>query len=807
MDERAEVVGDVLISGLYLGHESKCEQRMAGFFISYNEADRAWAEWIGWQLEEAGYTVIVQAWDFRPGGNFVLDMDSAAAESERTIAVLSRDYLDSRFVAPEWAAAFAQDPTGERGLLLPVRVRECEPAGLLPQIVYIDLVGLDEPTATERLLAGVNRERAKPTSAPRFPGAAPTVRTIVDRPRFPGALPPIWNVPHARNRLFTGREGLLSQIAAALQSGQPAALTQTLSGLGGVGKTQLAMEYAYRQVADYTLVWWLRAEEPTTLAAEFARLADVLDLPEKDVAEQSVVIEAARRWLERNGGWLLIFDNATEPQAVQPYRPRSDSGHVLITSRSQGWRGMAQPLSVEELPREEAIEFLLRRTGQDDAEAAANLADALGDLPLALEQAGAYIDAMSISLAEYLRLFESYQVPLLDEALPIDYPLSITKTWELAFQQVQQQLPAAADLLNLCAFLAPDNIPLAIIRDGAEHLPEPLASAVQNPLALNRAIGALLRYSLVERQDGMLSVHRMVQAVTRARLDDEGRKLWAGAAVEVVNAAFPFESEDVRTWDKCARLVEHALSATKYTESTNPNEWDDSIVHLLNKIGGYLFGRADFVGALNVFDRLLLIGEQIYDSAHEDFAAIINNKAAVLYHLGELELAREMYVQILIMVERTNGHFHQNVAICLYNLGDVLQDLGDLLTAKSMFEQALEINEKTFGLEHQDVAYGLNSLSSVLQELGESSVAKTMIERALMINEQMYGLDHPMVAMNVNVLGNILRDLGDLAGARAAYQRALHVLRQVLGDDHPKTRLVQNNLDALIQEQHEQSGE
>jgi hypothetical protein len=160
---------------------------MKDFFISYNKADRAWAEWIAWQIEEAGYSVIVQAWDFRPGGNFVLDMQHAMAESERTIAVLSPDYLASRFTAPEWAAAFAQDPTGKKGLLLPVRVRDCELQGLLPQIVYIDLLNTDESRAKDLLLAGIKRGRAKPALAPAFPGTSP--RSVPERPVFPGAPP------------------------------------------------------------------------------------------------------------------------------------------------------------------------------------------------------------------------------------------------------------------------------------------------------------------------------------------------------------------------------------------------------------------------------------------------------------------------------------------------------------------------------------------------------------------------------------------------------------------------------------------
>jgi hypothetical protein len=162
--------------------------RSRDFFISYNSADCQWAEWIAWQLEEAGYTTVLQAWDFRPGSNFVLEMQRAASEAERTIAVLSQAYLNALYTQPEWAAAFGRDPTGKKGTLLPVRVQECDLEGLLPQIVYVDLVGLDEAEAKDALLAGVRRERAKPTTPPGFPGAAP--RSVPEQPRFPEGPPP-----------------------------------------------------------------------------------------------------------------------------------------------------------------------------------------------------------------------------------------------------------------------------------------------------------------------------------------------------------------------------------------------------------------------------------------------------------------------------------------------------------------------------------------------------------------------------------------------------------------------------------------
>jgi tetratricopeptide (TPR) repeat protein len=773
---------------------------MKDFFVSYNRADRAWAEWIAWQLEDAGYTTIVQAWDFLAGGNFVLDMQRATSEAQRTIAVLSPDYLASQFTQPEWAVAFKQDPTGEHGLLLPVRVRECEPTGLLPQIVYIDLLNVDEATAKDRLLAGVNRSRAKPSKPPQFPGTKPGQSDAAPQaPPYPGTLPHIWNLTHQPNPNFTGRAELLAKLEQALRSGQPAALTQpqAIHGLGGVGKTQLAIEYAFRHTADYDVVWWIRSEEPATLATDYAALAQQLDLREKEETKQEVVVAAVRDWLGHNTRWLLIFDNANEPKDLDLYRPRVNTGHILITSRNPVWRGKAEPLEVQKLDPDESVRFLLKRSGQQDEAAARKLAEALGDLPLALEQAGAYVETTGISLADYLTLFEEHQTRLFDESTPEHYPASITKTWDLAFQQVQQVSPAAVDLLRLCAFLAPDDISLGMIKDGAEFLPETLAAAVQNQLMLNRVIAALRRYSLLGIDGDMLSVHRVVQAVTRDQLDEDERRMWSEAAVRVVNQAFPQESNDVRTWSDCALLLPHALLATQYAEMVEVAPYATG--RLLNQMGLYFRYRAQFEEALAAYERALRIDEAAYGPDHPTVAIRINNLGRVLQDLGDLEGAKAAYERALRIDEATYGWDHAYVATAVNNLGSVLQDLGDLQGAKAALERALRIDEAVYGPDHPSVAIRVNNLGDIFRALGDVQGAKAAFERALRIGEAVYGPDHPQVAIYVNNLGGVLRVLSDLDGAKAAYERALRINEAAYGPDHPNVATNVNNLGNVLQ--------
>ena len=263
----------VMWDRLYVGMS---EDRPAGwdFFVSYTQADRTWAEWIAWVLEEDGHKVLVQAWDFVPGSNWIQGMQAGAAKAARTIAVLSPAYLESEYGTAEWQAAWASDPAGAQRKLLVTRVKDCDRPGLLAGVVGVDLFGMTEAEARARLRTMVSSAvtgRAKPEVAPVFPG-----RAMPREPRFPGALPRVWKVP-ARNPNFTGRAEDLAALARSLASGSTVTV-QSLRGMGGVGKTQLATEFAYAHAGDYDLVYWIAAEEPATIPDQFTALARQLGL-------------------------------------------------------------------------------------------------------------------------------------------------------------------------------------------------------------------------------------------------------------------------------------------------------------------------------------------------------------------------------------------------------------------------------------------------------------------------------------------------------------------------------------------------
>jgi tetratricopeptide (TPR) repeat protein len=612
----------------------------------------------------------------------------------------------------------------------------------------------------------------------------------------------VWNVPHSRNPNFTGREDELKALRASLQAGETAALVapHAIHGLGGIGKTQLALEYAYRHRADYDVIWWMRSEDLTTLASDYAGLAVKLNLPEKDATEQRVIVAAVKAWLEQNRGWLLIFDNAEDVQPVREYIPQASAGHIIITSRNPNWKSIATSLAVEPLPLDKAIEFLRKRTGKQDDATAKRLAEALGCLPLALNQAGAYIDESGCSLLRYLELFERHQHEMMQRGqTSTEYPDSVATTWNISFQNVESQNPAAAELLWLCAFFAPDDIPIKMLVAGAKDMPESLAATVADELRLDEALKALRKYSLIERANEMLSIHRLVQAVIRHVLDEATFKQWTGVAVHIVNTASPTESYDVRTWPVFLPLLPHASAALSYAEAIQfaSNE----TARLLSVVGVYLEARAEYSQAKKMHERALAIDEAMYSSDHPDVAIDLNNLGLVLQAQGDLAGAKSLLERALALGEAALGLNNLQVALYANNLGEVLRLQGDLAGAKFLFERALTIGEATFGLNHPQVAIYANNLGEALRAQGDFAGAKSLFERALAIGEATFGLNHPQVAIYANNLGLVLRAQGDLAGAKSLFERALAIDEAVLGLNHPKVATRLSNLGGVLRAQ------
>jgi tetratricopeptide (TPR) repeat protein len=737
------------------------------------------------------------------GSNFVLEMDQAARRARRTLGVLSPRALEASYVRQEWAQRLAGDPTGEQRSLVLVRVEPCEPEGLLGPVVYIDLVDLDEAAARtrlrEELTAVVRGERRLPTE-PAFPGTGPAaVVPGVQRSRFPTALPPVWNVPYRRNPDFTGREQALAGLAEQLGRGA-AAVTQALQGGGGVGKTALAIEYAYRHRSEFDVVWWVRAETPATLAGDYTDLAVALGLDRVDQADQQLMAAVVRRWLEDHDRWLLVLDNAEAPDTPTGLRPplavlvdllpRVVQGQVLVTSRDASWEQHASLAELEVFTAGEAVEFLLARSGGRDEQAAVDVAELLGLLPLALEQAGAYVRETRIALAAYVQRLREFPALTLTKGRPQhrDAADTVATTWQVSVERVRP-VPGAMVLLEICAFLAPEEIPRSLFTQQLEPASDELALLGDNPFVLDEAIAGLRRYGLVKAGEQTVTVHRLLQQVVRDRLDAATTASRVGLAVRLLAAAFPFEGfRRPGVWPVCAQLLSHALAVAGYGEAKVIE--GAATGELLDRAAGYLLGRARYIEAQTLRERALAVAEATFGPLHPMVGTRLTYLGHLLMRAGEPAAALPLQERALAVFEAVLPEDDPWVAVTLTNLGDTLHVLGDLPNARRHLERALAIREVCYGPDHPDypdIATTLSKLGSVLHDQGDLERARSLHEQALTIRQAHLDPDHPYIGATLGKLGSVLRDQGDLNGARTLLGRALGVYEAGLGPDHPET--------------------
>jgi Tfp pilus assembly protein PilF len=568
-----------------------------------------------------------------------------------------------------------------------------------------------------------------------------------------------------------------------------------LYGLGGVGKSQLALAYLQHEQRRFDVVWWVRAEQRATAESDLVALARALHLPDHADSDQQQVVAAVRHWLGTHGRWLLVLDNAQGDQALEWVLPANQGGRVLLTSRNQLWRD-ATVVWVRPWSPAESLTFLRTSlssipTASFDVEDAQALASELGHLPIALEQAVAFVRAAARPIADYLSLLRTRPHELFDLSDLPDDVRTVAKTWAAAMEQLQAT-PGATELLAICAFFAPDNIPRGLIPAGAQELAEPLATVAANQVALDTAVITLRRFSFVDATDQILTVHRLVQAVVRHRLGQHGQQQWAASAVRLVSAFFPSEGNDVRSWPACEALLPHALSTWEYAERLSVEQ--EATGRLLNNVGLYLRSSVRIIEAKALLTRALAINEAVLGPDHPNVAAVCNNLGRLLQDLGDRAAARTHFERALAINEAARGPDHPQVAVIRNNLGGVLLELGDLAAARTHFERALAIDEVALGPDHPEIAHTLTNLGIVLTELGDLAGARTQQERALAILEAAYGPNHPIVATVRSNLGSVLFSLGDPAGARLQQERALAIDEAAYGPNHPEVATDRSNL-------------
>ncbi|MBO0794360.1 MAG: tetratricopeptide repeat protein, partial [Ktedonobacteraceae bacterium] len=446
--------------------------------------------------------------------------------------------------------------------------------------------------------------------------------------------------------------------------------------------------------------------------------------------------------------------------------------------------------------------FLLRRAGRldpaDPVEAASDRARQLaqqivvllGGLPLALDQAGAYILETSCGLEEYLALYEQRHAALLARRgrVPVEHPDSVGTAFALAFERVERQNPASVELLRLCAFLAPDAIPEALIVEGAKQLAEPLRSVAADPLAFNEAIEVLRSLSLVQRhvQGKTLSLHRLVQTVLRDSMSEGEQRAWIERGARLLEQAFPERSDlHVERWGWCEQLVPHVLlNADQCKEERITLSEAASLWH---KAATYLRVRAQYGQAELLFQRAVHIRERILGPEHPEVAASLNGLVALYGEQGQYEQAEPLARRVLRIREQALGPEHPEVARPLNNLALISMDRGQYIEAERLYQRALHIWEQALGPEHPNVTYPLNNLAENYRKQGQYAEAEPLYRRALSIREQEWGTEHPDVATSLNNLAELYREQGRQEEAEPLALCALAIREQALRDEHLDT--------------------
>jgi TIR domain/Tetratricopeptide repeat len=787
------------------------------FFVSHVGRDRAWAEWVAWQLESAGHTVELAVWDWAAGENLVHSMNDALDRCDCVVALFSSNYFDRhRYAIEELNVLFLKVPGNPK--LVPLRVEEVPAESMPPlarSLVYVDLFGRSEEEAKGELFGAVGGARGHPLGKPPFPGGkiAASVASVGDTgPRLPVREPEIWNIP-ARNPHFLGREALLGQIRERFLAGNRTA-AQSLYGIGGVGKSDLALEYAHRFRETYDVAWRIESPHPGMTGDKFTALGIQLGCvqPGDDIETVRYAVLAE---LRRRGRWLLVFDNASDARHLREWLP-GESGHVLITTRERGLDQIAPAINVDVLSRSESVTFLTDRVRGLEPVDAGELADELGDLPLAIAQAVEEMNEAGLTAAIYLDLLRRKTTEILKERPLVGYPDSLSAAIEIPADKLEAE---AAELASLCAFFAPEPIPLALFTKSIQELPPPL----NDEMVLLKARAQLTRQSLARIDQDALQMHRLTQTILRNRLSD-AEKAKKKAYVETILATgHPGDPEDPAVWPEWAQVMPHLLFAAPVdTENAGLRaavcagctyllarggidtgyelahemyerwrgtlgEDDPATLLAADTLARAMTARGEYPAAQKLARDTLALRQCTLGENHPDTLASKSNLAATLGMMREFEEARRLNQETLDGRRHVLGPDHRHTLTTASNLAAILGELGLIREAEELDEDTLRRLQNTLGPNHPDTLTTASNLSETQGRLGEAEEAIGLGDSTLASFRSSLGEDHPRTLACAADFAATLLALGETSRAYEICEDTFARRQRVLGKSHPDT--------------------
>ena len=604
---------------------------------------------------------------------------------------------------------------------------------------------------------------------------------VVNSRRPGGTVPRIWNVPN-RNADFTGREAILERLHQELAGdGTAVVLARALYGLGGVGKTQVALEYAHRFKADYDLIWWVPAEQPQETSLALADLAARLGFQTSDNAAEAAAVALEELRHATTGRWLLIFDNAEDPADLEPFLP-AGSGHVMITSRNQAWIRHAGPVELDVFTRQESVAHLMYHVPALDPAAAARVSAAVGNLPLAIEQAGAWLAETGMPAAFYVEWLETRATSALGLNKPLGYARPVAATWDLSLNRLRERSPAAERLLQILAFCSPGPISMTLLY-GEEMIGYllPFDETLRDKYMLGQVIRDISSLALIRIDQGgnSLQIHRLVQAVIRSQMTDDERNEARHEVHRILASARPRrgETDDPANWSTYDMIWSH-LGPSKAEECADPQTRQ-----LLIDWVRYQWKLGEFESALALARRLENLWTRQLGSDHQQTLHLQFEIANLLRFQGRFRESRELDTYVLEQQRAVLGSDHLHALITANGLAADLRALGDFQQALDSERETYQILKEQFGADYPRTLTAAHNLGCSLRQVGDYSAARRLDEETLDRQRRVLGRDHPYTLQSAASLAHDLRAAGAFGESAELLRDTWEKYRVVLGDD------------------------